>query len=317
MPVRTSGGIFNQQILTGGLSHWVICGADFSGAINSYGRPVPGSAAEIIFVNLEDSATIDIMNPNSQNLSFALEENRSTWDEISMTSMIQELGTNVGVDDVNCSICIAKQVPYIWGCNDLTTESFLNLTDTPKTYVGAAGYIVTVNSTETGLIFTPASLGTFSYDFIEVPTQTTLSAITSDILTIIPGNNVTITTDFSANSLTINATGDVDYTPVLSGTTLNFSTRYLVTGPFPVSPLAFVILPLATGSDRPPGTSVIIAKPANGNGPVSLLVNTQGSDIINTDIGTTNSLEFDATQEIIFIFDGTSTWNLQIGSVNL
>src|SRR5574337_1733936 len=98
MPVRQSGGVFDEQVLTGSLSHWVVCGADFSGAINSFGQPVPGSAAEIIFVDISKSAYINIMNPNECNLSFALEEGRSTWDEISLTAMVQSLGTDVGTD---------------------------------------------------------------------------------------------------------------------------------------------------------------------------------------------------------------------------
>ena len=73
MPIRINGGVFDQEILTGSLSHWVICGADFSGAINASGQPVPNSAAEIIFINIEASGTINIMNPNNCNLSFALE----------------------------------------------------------------------------------------------------------------------------------------------------------------------------------------------------------------------------------------------------
>ena len=319
MPVRTNGGVFDQQVLTGSLGHYVICGANFSGAINpSTLQPIPGSAAEIICTNIAESAYIEIVNPNEYNMSFALDERRSAWDEISLTEMVQSLGTNVGIDNVDCAVCTVKRVPYIWGCG-LASESFLQLTDTPKSYAGYAGYIVTVNPGETGLIFTPAPAGTFSYDFVAVPGQPTLSAVTSSTLTINPGVDVSISTDFAANSVTINSTAGTDYIPVPAGTTLNFSFRYYVTGPFPVAPaaLAYVTLPLGTGSGKPAGTSVRIAKPADGLGLISLLVNTQGADIINTDIGTTNSVEFDATQEIILVFDGTSTWQLQIGSVNV
>ena len=318
MPIRTNGGVFDQQILTGSLSHWVICGADFSGAINSFGQPVPYSAAEIIFKNIEDGATINIMNPNDQNLSFALEEGRSIWDEISLTAMVQSLGTDVGTDHIDCSVCTVKRVPYVWGCG-AEPESFLDLTDTPKTYAGAANYAVVVNPTGTGLVFAPIGVTSNAYAFVSVPTQPLLTATGSATLTINPGTNINITTNAGANSLTINSTAGVDYIPVPSGTTLTYSTRYFVTGPFPVSPapLAYVTLPLGTGSGKPAGTSVIIAKPADATGMVSLLVNTQGADIIATDLGTTNSVEFDATQEIILVFDGVSTWNLQIGSVNI
>ena len=315
MPSRVHGGVFDQQVLTGSLSHYVICGANFSGAVNSYGQPVPGSAAEIICTEISEGAYIEIMNPNECNLSFALDARRSSWDEISLTTMVQSLGTNVGIDHVDCAVCVVKQVPYIWGCGN-EPESFLDLTDTPKSYAGAAGYVVTVNPTETGLIFTPVGITSNAFSHVAVPSQPTINALGSDTLTIIPGTDITITTNAIAKSVTINSTAGTDYIPVPSGTTLNFSTRYYVTGPFPVSPapLAFVTLPLATGSGKPAGTSIIVTKPADALGPVSLLINTQGADIIATDLGDTNSVEFDATQEVILIFDGISTWQLQIGS---
>ena len=304
MVQRTNGGVFDQQILTGSLSHWVICGADFSGAINSYGKPVPYSAAEIIFKNIEEHATINIMNPNDSNLSFALEEGRSIWDEISLTIMVQSLGTDVGVDHIDCSVCTVKRVPYIWGCG-VEPESFLDLTDTPKTYAGAANYVVTVNSAGTGLVFTPLGITSNSYYFVAVPTQPTLAAIGSDTLTIIPGNNISITTNTLANSVTINSSGGSDYVPVPPGTALAFSTKYYVTGS------GTVTLPHGTGSGRPAGTSVIVTKP---NSAVVFINITGAPDIIATDLGSDTSIEFDATQECIFVFNGVSTWNLQIGS---
>jgi len=313
MPVRVHGGVFDQQVLTGSLSHYVVCGADFSGAFDSYGQPVPDSAAEIIFTKISEGAYINIMNPNDCNLSFALEEGRSVWDEISLTALVQSLGPDVGVDHVDCSVCTVKRVPYIWGCGTGAT-TFLQLTDTPDTYAGAANYVVTVNPTETGLIFTPVGITSNAFSYVAVPTQPTLTATGSDTLTIIPGTNVNITTNAIARSLTINSTAGTDYIPVPSGTTLNFSLRYFVTGPFPGT----VYLPLGTGSGKPAGTSIIIAKPANApvypTSYISIFVNTTGADIINTDLGFTNSVEFDATQEIILVFDGVHTWNLQIGS---
>ena len=307
MPIRINGGVFDQGILTGSLSHWVICGADFSGAINASGQPVPNSAAEIIFINIEASGTINIMNPNNCNLSFALEEGRSTWDEISLTAMVRSLGTDVGVDHVDCSTCTVRQVPYIWGCGDTGITSFIELSDTPNTYAGAADYVITVNSTETGLVFTPVGITSNAFSHVNVPTQSTLNAVGSDSLTIIPGTNVSITTNSLANSLTINSTNSADYIPVPPGTAMSFSTKYFVTSS------GTVTLPAGTGSGKPAGTSVIITKPISS----IVFVNSIGGDIITTDLGSDTSIEFDATQECIFVFNGISTWALQIGSTNM
>jgi hypothetical protein len=221
--------------------------------------------------------------------------------------MVQSLGTNVGVDHINCSICTVKQVPYIWGCATPAT-TFLELTDTPSTYAGAANYVVTVNPSETGLVFTPIGITSNAFSFVAVPTQPTLVSVGSDTLTIIPGSNIVITTNTLTNSLTINSTssGSADYIPVPPGTALAFSTKYFVTSP------GTVTLPLGTSSGKPAGTSVIVTKPVLES--VVVFINTVGADIIATDLGNTNSIEFDSTQECIFIFDGISTWNLQIGS---
>lgn len=307
MPTRNSGGVFDEQVLTGSLSHWVVCGADFSGAINSFGQPVPGSAAEIIFVNISKSAYINIMNPNECNLSFALEEGRSTWDEISLTAMVQSLGTDVGTDHIDCSVCIVKRVPYIWGCSD-GAESFLDLTDTPDSYAGAAGYVVTVNPGETGLIFTPAPAGSNAFAFVAVPLQPTLTAVSADTLTIIPGSNIVITTNALTNELTINSTssGSNDYIPVPSGTALSISEKYFVTS------AGTVTLPELNGSNTP-GQSVTITKVVG----ITVLIDVgHPSDQINTDLGSTDQIEFDATQELVFVVSDNNNWELQIGSVN-
>lgn len=254
MPQRINGGVFDQQILTGSLSHWVISGADFSGAIDIHGRPVPNSAAEIIFKNIEEHATINIMNPNDVNLSFALEQGRSIWDEISLSIMVQSLGTDVGADHIDCTLCIVKQVPYIWGLGIL--GAFTDLSDVPSTYTGAENYMVTVNSGGTGLIFTPHESGT-------------------------------------------------DYVPIPAGTLLSYSTKYFVTES------GTVTLPAGFGSGKPAGTSVIIAKSTAA----TVFVNRFAApDIISTDLGNDISIEFDISQECTFVFDGISTWNLQIGS---
>jgi hypothetical protein len=306
MPIRTSGGVFNDQMLTGSLSHYVVCGADFSGAMNSFGQPVPFSAAEIIFTKIEAGAYVNIMNPNECNLSFALEEGRSVWDEISLTAMIQSLGTDVGVDHIDCTVCVCTRVPYIWGCGTGAT-TFLDLTDTPNTYAGSAGYVVTVDPSETGLIFTPVGIVSNAFGFVAVPTQPTISAVGNDTLTIIPGSNIVITTNALAKTVTINATGGTDYIPIPPGTAMSFSTKYFVTAS------GTVTLPHATGSGKPAGTSVIVTKPTTS---IVFINSTGAPDIIATDLGNDTSIEFDATQECIFVFDGISTWNLQIGSVN-
>lgn len=305
MPIRQTGGVFDEQVLTGSLSHWVVCGADFSGAINSYGQAVPNSAAEIIFTKISESAYINIMNPNECNLSFALEQGRSTWDEISLTLMVQSLGTDVGVDNIDCTLCTVKQVPYVWGCG-VGATSFLDLTDTPDTYAGAANYVVTVNPGATGLIFTPVGIVSNSFSFVDVPLQPTLTATGSDTLTLVPGTNMVITTNAFLKTVTFNAVGAIAglYIPVPPATALLADTRYFVTSS------GAVTLPLGTGT-LTAGTFVKVTK-SPGN---TIFINAIGADNISTDLGIDASIEFDATQECVFIFNGISSWNLQIGSV--
>jgi hypothetical protein len=307
MPVRTTGGVFDEQVLTGSLAHYVVCGADFSGAINSYGQPVPNSAAEIIFTKISEGAYINIMNPNDCNLSFALEAGRSIWDEISLTAMIQGLGPDVGVDHIDCTLCTVKRVPYVWGCGTGGVDTFLELLDTPDSYTGAAGYVVTVNPAETGLIFTPAGAGSNAFSFVASPSQPTISALGSDTLTIIPGSNVIITTNALAKSVTITSTAGVDYIPVPPGTNMLISTKYYVTGS------GTVYLPALTGSGYTAGRSVAVTKAI---GTTVFIDVGNVADIISTDLGNTNSIEFDATQECIFVCNGSNAWELQIGSAN-
>ena len=306
MPVRQTGGVFDEQVLTGSLAHYRICGADFSGAINNYGQPVPYSAAEIIFTKISEGAYINIMNPNECNLSFALEAGRSVWDEISLTAMVQSLGTDVGVDHINCTLCTVKQVPYVWGCGTGGVDTFLELLDTPDSYVGAAGQVVTVNLTETGLIFTPATASN-AFAFVASPLQPTITALGSDTLTIIPGSNIIITTNALAKSVTITSTAGTDYVPVPPGTALLISTKYYVTGS------GIVTLPPLSGSGYTAGRSVAVTKAIG----TTVFINVGNVlDIISTDLGNTNSIEFDATQECIFVNNGAGAWELQIGSVN-
>lgn len=307
MPVRTSGGVFDEQVLTGSLAHYVICGADFSGAINSYGQPVPHSAAEIIFTKISEGAYINIMNPNDCNLSFALEAGRSIWDEISLTAMVHGLGTDVGVDHIDCTLCTVKQVPYIWGCGTGGVDTFLELLDTPDTYVGSANYVVTVNPAETGLIFSAVGVVSNAFSFVSVPTQPTITAVGNDTLTIVPGSNVIITTDALSKTVTITSTSGVDYTPVPPGTALLISTKYYVTGS------GIVTLPPLTGSGYTTGRSVSVTKSIGS----TVFINVGNVlDIISTDLGNTDSIEFDSTQECIFVNNGANVWELQIGSVN-
>jgi hypothetical protein len=307
MPIRTTGGVFDEQVLTGSLAHYVVCGADFSGAINSYGQPVPNSAAEIIFTKISEGAYINIMNPNDCNLSFALEAGRSIWDEISLTAMIQGLGTDVGVDHIDCSVCTVKQVPYIWGCGGTGVDTFLELLDTPNSYAGAAGYVVTVNPSEDGLIFTPGSAASNAFSFVASPAQPTISATGSDTLTFIAGPNIYITTDSLAKSITISSGAGVDYIPIPPSTNMLIGTKYYVTSS------GTVYLPPLFGSGYTAGQSVAVTKPIG----VTVFVNVGHiSDIISTDLGNTDSIEFDATQECIFVNNGSGAWQLQIGSAN-
>lgn len=308
MPIRSSGGVFDEQVLTGSLAHYVVCGADFSGAINSYGQPVPYSAAEIIFTKISEGAYINIMNPNECNLSFALEAGRSIWDEISLTLMVQSLGPDVGSDHVDCSVCTVKRVPYIWGCDPGGATSFLELTDTPDTYAGAAGYVVTVNPGETGLIFTPATASN-AFAFIASPAQPTITAVGSDTLTLIAGTNMGIVLNPFTNEVTLNATGggSNDYIPVPGGTALSFSTKYLVTS------AGTVTLPSITNISQI-GYSVTIAKPVSL---ATFFINVgQLADQINTDLGSTDSIEVDATEDLVFVVGSLNNWELQVGSIN-
>lgn len=305
MPIRTTGGVFDEQVLTGSLAHYVVCGADFSGAIDQYGQPVPYSAAEIIFTNITESAYVNIMNPNEQNLSFALEAGRSTWTEISLQAMIRNLGTDVGSDHLDLSQVTVKRVPYIWGC-DCADESFLDLSDTPDTYAGSENYVVTVNPTGTGLIFSPIGITSNAYAFVDVAGQGQLSATGADTLTLVAGSNITLTTNVLNNSVTINSTGSAsnDYIPVPGGTALLPSSKYFVTT------AGTVTLPALNGSSVI-GMSVTIAKRVG----ITVFVNVgNGSDTIETDLGSTNSLEMDVTEELILICRDQNTWDLQIGS---
>lgn len=176
MAIRVKGGVFNDQVLTGELTHYRVLGADFSGAYSdgthnipngsgpgiSYvvpaGKPIPGSAAEVILTQLEIKATVVIMNPDVSGcgLHFAIENSDNDWiSALEIEFMIQSLGSSVGVDDVDCIPCNVEIVPYLLGdpCS-VCSSTFLELTDTPLSYTGESGKLATVNATEDGLIFT-------------------------------------------------------------------------------------------------------------------------------------------------------------------
>ena len=86
----------------------------------------------------------------------------------------------------------------------------------------------------------------------------------------------------------------------------------LINNKYFVTTAGTVTLPVLNGSTTQ-GQAVIVAKLVG----ISVFINVGDiSDIIETDLGPTNSIEFDATQECIFIASGANTWNLQIGSVN-
>lgn len=305
MPVKVNGGVFNDQTVTGSMKHFVLEGADFSGAIDSFGQPVSGSAAEIIFTRISIDGFIDIMNPNQYNISFALETGRTDWDASELTIMVQSLGTNVGVDHIDCTVCTVTEVPYIWNLGGGAT-SFTALSDVPSSYSGAANYLVTVNPGETGLIFTP-SVTPNTFSTIAVPTQTSVSASGSDVLTLASGSNVFITTNPLTKTVTISVPDALtDYIPVLAGSLLTIGSAYFITSS------GTVTLPILTGSGCTIGQSISITKMV---GETVIITVGAITDIISTDLGPTDSIEVDATEEIVLVCDGVSTWHLQIGAV--
>jgi hypothetical protein len=251
------------------------------------------------------------MNPNSENLSFALEAGRSIWTAESLQEMIRGLGTDVGVDHLDLSDVIVEEVPYIFGLGG-GSETFLGLTDTPDSYSGSAGYIVTVSPDETGLIFTDPSTiipppGTQNaFSFVEVPGQPTLTAVDEDTLTIIPDPNITLTTDPLTNTITIGfiKTGIYSFVPITGGSTLVIDNRYFITSD------GTLTLPTLTASNTP-GEALSVTKRTDVT---ATIVVGEAGDIINTDLGPTDSIIFDATDQLIFVVSSESSWELQIGA---
>jgi hypothetical protein len=226
--------------------------------------------------------------------------------------MIRGLGTDVGVDHLDLSGVVVEEVPYIFGIGDGGSTTFVGLTDTPGSYEGAGGYIVTVAPGEDGLIFTDPSTiippGTQNaYSFIEVPSQPTLTAVGEDTLTIVSDDNITLTTDPLTNTLSIGfiKTGIYTFVPAEGGGSLDIDNRYFITTP------GTYILPPLTAANIP-GQALAVTKRTDVTG---ILINVgDPSDIINTDLGPTNSIEYDATDQLIFVVSSENSWELQIGA---
>lgn len=155
MPERTHGGVFTDSLLTGSLQHYLLSGVDFSGAADSAGRPISGSAAEAVFNEISLKATIVIMRPEATGASFALETNRADWSAGELQVAIRLLGT-IGVDVVDVSAVTVSLVPYSFREENIV--SFLDLTDTPGTYAGHGDKQLSVVATENGIEFKPVEV---------------------------------------------------------------------------------------------------------------------------------------------------------------
>lgn len=91
--------------------------------------------------------------------------------------------------------------------SDSPAVPFLNLSDVPKSYSGKSGTVATVNSTETGLVFS-ASPKQNLFSEIDVAGQTTVTANSpTTALTLVAGTSITLTTDNTAKSVTIASSG--------------------------------------------------------------------------------------------------------------
>ena len=337
MPIRIHGGVFNQQVITGSQRYFVIQGADFSGSFQN-GQPVPYSAAEIIFNEISQRGYINIMNPYDIGISFALEINRSSWSAEGLQEMIQSLGTNVGVDHVDCTNCIVIEVPFNFQYLN-GVQSFLDLSDTTIPSI-PNGYVLW-NSTGTTLVYSP----TIPYSSI--------TGAPSSVTKIIAGSNIVISPSSGIGDVTINASGTVgstvniedegsllgaadtinftgagvtatflgttatidipqgggsanfEYIPVAPGANLELDKRYFVTA------AGTVYLPNFASAAI--GASVTVTKSCP-NTNIVIVLSVNGATSVATDIGNTDGIEMDATAEAIFVYDGTR-WNLQIGSI--
>lgn len=191
MAERTNGGVFNDQILTGSLRHFIIETGDFSGAVDQYGQPVHGSAAEIIYTTISQRATIVIMNPDTDSISFALETNRSSWTDEAIQVALRLLGDDVGVDGVDLRNIRVTEVPYDFNSFDVGSKTFIELIDTPATYVGQGGLHLAVADDESGVVFIPGGgeVPEFDTPFIPIGASATLELNKKYIAT---ANNMTL-----------------------------------------------------------------------------------------------------------------------------
>lgn len=338
MPERINGGVFNQQVTTGSQRYFVIEGADFSGAVHN-GQPVAFSSAEIIFNLISQRGYTNTMNPYSNGISFSLEIDRSDWDANTLQNAIQSLGSDVGVDHVDCSVCTVTEVPfnfqYLAGSG---STSFIGLDD------------VTVPSLPDGYVKWDLTGTVLEYS-TTIP-YSVLTGVPDGVSKIIAGSNITISPTTGIGDVTINASGTLSttiaieedntnigsadtinftgsgvsvnvigttatvnipsstgvessYIPVPPGSTLAINKKYFVTA------AGTVFLPSYAGASI--GTSIVITK-SPPNTSVVFVVSADGVNSITTDIGNTDSIEIDATIESNFIYNGT-VWALQIGSI--
>ena len=299
MPERVHGGVFNQQVTTGSQRYFVIEGADFSGAVLN-GQPVAFSSAEIIFNLISQSGYTNIMNPYSNGISFALETGRSTWDADTLQIAIQALGSNVGIDHVNCAICTVAEVPfnfqYLSGSG---AAAFIDLTDVTVPAIPNA--YIKWDSTGTVLEY---ALGSGSV--ITIKDEGTILGAADTINFVGPG----VTTTFSGATATvtvpISETGTLHkYIPVPPSTFLAINKQYFVTA------AGTVYLPSFTGAAI--GSSVVVTK-SPPNTSIVLVQSINAGNSIMTDIGSTDIIEIDACAESIFIYNGTM-WAFQVGSI--
>lgn len=353
MVVRVHGGAQYDQNLTGNLRHYRILGIDFSGAISDgnviipninygldshghqivhvvpEGTPVPGSAAEIIFLMLGEQAQVAIMNPSSDGLFFALENDSNSWDISDMQFAIRNLGTDVGVDHLDLHLANIEEVPYELSYDLLEDPTFLILTDTPDSYVGQANKAVLVKSDESGLEF--ISLGSAGPIALTDLTDVTITSVANNNVLQFNGTqwvNISPPWLTSISGLSINDLLDVNTAGVSNGQTLIWNGTTFVPGtvsgstsiylvPTPGSTLvkdskyflgtngsSYILPNIAT---LVPGDYVDIASSITATSTISGFSGQQ----IATTIGTDSVIFVDVASQMTFLFDGTR-WELII-----
>ncbi|MDY6991559.1 MAG: hypothetical protein SVR94_03000 [Pseudomonadota bacterium] len=92
------------------------------------------------------------------------------------------------------------------GC--FTTKKFIELQDTPSSYLGEAGKIPAVNPEEDGLIFVDPSAGGNAFNPIQVDGQPNVTADNpAEPVEFVAGDNITIETSNSPKQITFNSVG--------------------------------------------------------------------------------------------------------------